>query len=110
MNPMNEQENLYNPDIREESVDYKMIFLKFFRYWYFFVFSIIVALTIAYLFNRFTPPVYEVSSTMMMNDPESMDPQDMIGMGTYSRARSNTQNEIVALKSYTVVNRTIKKL
>ncbi|MEN8225144.1 MAG: polysaccharide biosynthesis tyrosine autokinase, partial [Bacteroidota bacterium] len=107
---MSEQENFYNPDTREESVDYKALFFKFFRYWYFFVLAIILALSIAYLFNRFTQPVYEVSSTMMINDPEKLDPQAMIGMGSYGRNQTNTQNEIVALKSYTVVNRTIKKL
>ncbi len=42
---MNEQENQYNPDIKEESVDYKAMFLKFFRFWYFFMISIILALT-----------------------------------------------------------------
>ena len=107
---MNEQENFYNPDAREESVDYKAIFLKFFRYWYFFILSVIVALGIAYLFNTFTPPVYEVSSAMMINDPEKLDPQTMIGMGSYGRSQSNIQNEIVAIRSYSVVNRTIKKL
>ena len=107
---MNEQQNFYNPDEREESFDYKAFFLKFLRYWYFFVLSVLVALLIAYLFNRFTPPVYEVSSSLMLNDPEKLDPQTMIGMGSYGRTQSNTQNEIVALKSYLVVNRTVKKL
>ena len=107
---MNEQENIYNPDLREESVDYKAIFLKFFRYWYFFVMAIIIALTMAYFFNKYATPVYEISSRMLINDPEKVDPQTMIGMGSYGRIQNNIQNEIVVLKSYTVVNRTIRKL
>ena len=107
---MNEQENTYNPDLREESVDYKALFLKFFRYWYFFVLSIIIALTIAYFFNKYTTPIYEVSSRMLINDPEKVDPQTMIGMGTYGRIQNNIQNEIVVIKSYSVVNRSIRKL
>ena len=107
---MNEQENIYNPDQREESVDYKAIFLKFFRYWYFFILSVIIALTIAYFFNKYATPVYEISSRMLVKDPQKVDPQTMIGMGTYGRAQNNIQNEIVVLQSYTVVNRTIKKL
>ena len=107
---MNQQENQYNPDLREESVDYKAIFLKFFRYWYFFLLAIVVALTLAYFFNKYTTPVYEISSRMLINDPAKIDPQDMIGMGTYARSQNNIQNEIVVLKSHTVVNRTIKKL
>ena len=107
---MSEQENTYNPDLREESVDYKAIFLKFFRYWYFFVLSIIIAFTIAYFFNKFATPVYEISSRMLINDPEKIDPQTMIGMGSYGRIQSNIQNEIVVIQSYSVVNRSIKKL
>ncbi|MCD4724682.1 MAG: hypothetical protein K8R63_07540, partial [Bacteroidales bacterium] len=107
---MNEQENIYNPDIREESIDYKAIFLKFFRYWYFFLISIIIALTIAWLFNKFTKPVYEVSSTILIKDPGKADPQTLIGMGAYGRMQDNIQNEIVVIKSFSVVNRTIKKL
>ncbi|MCK5337795.1 MAG: hypothetical protein KAJ50_03250, partial [Bacteroidales bacterium] len=90
---MSEQENIYNPDQREESVDYKAIFLKFFRYWYFFVLSVIIALTIAYFFNKYDTPVYEISSRMLVKDPQKVDPQTMIGMGTYGRAQNNIQNE-----------------
>ena len=107
---MNEQENIYNPELREESVDYKSILLKFFRYWYFFMLSILIALAIAYFFNKFSTPVYEISSRMLINDPKKVDPQTMIGMGSYSRIQNNIQNEIVVIKSYSVVNRTIKKL
>ena len=67
---MSEQETTYNPDLREESVDYKAIFLKFFRFWYFFLIAIIIALAIAYFFNKYTTPVYEISSRMLLNDPE----------------------------------------
>ena len=60
---MNEQENQYNPDIKEESVDYKALFFKFYRHWYFFVITIFIALVIAFLFNKYTKPIYEVSTT-----------------------------------------------
>jgi len=108
---MNEQENIYDLDLREASVDYKAIFMKFFRYWYFFVLSMIIALTIAYFFNKFATPVYEVSSRILLNDPEKIDPQSMIGMGsTYGRMQNNIQNEIIVIKSYSVINRAIRKL
>ena len=107
---MNEQEKYYNPELTEESVDYKALFLKFFRYWYYFLLSVVIALTIAYFFNKYTSPVYEVSGTMLINDPSRLDPQTMIGMGSYGRVQNNIQNEIAVLRSYAVINRTIKKL
>jgi len=107
---MNEQENIYTPELREEQVDYKVIFHKFFRFWYVFVMSVIIALTIAYFFNKYATPVYESSARMLINDPEKVDPQTMIGMGSVGRIQNNVLNEIVVIKSYTLVNRTIKKL
>ncbi len=107
---MNEQEKIYDLDLREASVDYKAIFLRYFRYWYFFVIAIIIALTIAYFFNKFATPVYEVSSRILLNDPEKIDPQTMIGMNTYGSMQNNVQNEIVVIKSYSVINRAIRKL
>ena len=50
----------------EENFDYKALFFKMYRYWYFFVLTIIVALIIAFLFNKYTKPVYEVSTTVII--------------------------------------------
>ena len=64
---------------QEESVDLKMLFIKFFRYWYFFALTIFVALVIAFLFNKYTKPVYEVKTTVLVKDDRSS--KDLIGIG-----------------------------
>ena len=65
----------YNPqDIyQEEAVDYKALFFKFYRHWYFFVVTVFIALVIAFLFNKYTKPIYEVSTTVLIEDKSSTD-------------------------------------
>jgi uncharacterized protein involved in exopolysaccharide biosynthesis len=67
----------------EESFDYKALFFKIYRHWYFFVLTIIVALIIAFLFNKYTKPVYEVSTTVIIKSDRgtNIDPQQLIGLG-----------------------------
>ncbi len=51
----------------EESIDIKALFFKFVRYWYLFALTVFVAIVIAFLFNKYTAPVYEVSTTVLVN-------------------------------------------
>lgn len=68
---------------QEESIDLKQIFFKFFHYWYFFALTIFVALVIAFLFNKYTRPVYEVSTTVLIQDKtnKELNAQALMGLG-----------------------------
>ncbi|HRW97617.1 MAG TPA: Wzz/FepE/Etk N-terminal domain-containing protein, partial [Bacteroidales bacterium] len=72
-----------NPNIKqEESIDLKALFFKFFRYWYFFALTIFVALVIAFLFNKYTKPVFQVKTTVLIKDDRSS--PDLLGFGINS--------------------------
>ncbi|MCB0805588.1 MAG: hypothetical protein KDC05_07290, partial [Bacteroidales bacterium] len=67
---------------QEEAFDYKALFFKLYRYWYFFVLTIFIALLIAFLFNKYTKAVYEVSTTVLIKDDRSApDAQALMGFG-----------------------------
>ncbi len=95
----------------EEAFDYKSLAFKLLRYWYFFVLTVFIALIIAFLFNKYTKPVYEISTTLLINDSRggAMDSQDLIGIG-FGGNGQNVQNEVGKLKSYSLVFQTIKNL
>ena len=101
----------YNPqDIyQEEAVDYKALFFKFYRHWYFFVVTIFIALVIAFLFNKYTKPIYEVSTTLLIEDKSSTDAQSLLGLG-FRNNMQNLENEIGKLKSYKLSLQTMKQL
>ena len=95
---------------QEESFDYKSLFFKLYRYWYFFILTIFIALLIAFLFNKYTKPIYEVSTTVLIKEDKStMDAQDLMGFG-FRGSKQNTENEIGKLQSYTLVNVAVRDL
>jgi len=94
----------------EESFDYKALFFKLYRYWYFFILTIFIALLIAFLFNKYTKAIYEVSTTVLISSDEgTLDAQQLLGFGG-SNNKQNIENEIGKLQSYTLINHTIKEL
>ena len=102
--------NRYGEPPQEEKIDYKVLFFKIYSYWYFFLITIFIAVLIAFLFNKYTPSVYKVKSTVLIKDDKSrMDPQALLGISMMSSSQ-NIQNEIGILKSYTISNKTVKKL
>ncbi len=104
-------ENIQNiPQQQEESFDYKALFFKLYRYWYFFVLTVFIALLIAFLFNKYTKPIYEVHSTVLIKDDRSsMDAQSLMGFG-FRGNQQNVNNEIGKLQSYTLVNMAVREL
>lgn len=94
----------------EEEIDIKNWLYKFVDYWAFFLVSILVALTIAFLFNRLTSPVYEVETTVLVKDEKNkIDPAYLLG-GIGMSGQQNIQNEIAYLMSYSLNMRAIKKM
>ena len=94
----------------EESIDFKVLFFKLYSYWYFFLITIFIALLIAFLFNKYTPSVYKVKTTILIKDDKTrMDPQALLGISIMSSTQ-NLQNEIGILRSYALSNRAIKAL
>lgn len=95
---------------QEETIDFKQLFYKFYKYWYLFIITIFTALTLAFLFNKYTEPIYKVGTTVMIKDDKSgFDPQMMLGLGSMKGAQ-NLENEIGVLKSRSLVTRAIRAL
>jgi tyrosine-protein kinase Etk/Wzc len=95
---------------QEESIDLKALFFKFYHYWYFFAITVFITLIIAFLVNKYTKPIYKVTTTVLIEDDKSaMDPQSLIGFGL-SNNQQNLENEIGILKSYSLSFATVKSL
>ena len=53
-------------ELFQKQVDYKALILKLFRYKKVFIFSALIALIIAFVFNKFSTPVYTNQTTMLL--------------------------------------------
>ncbi|MGK7389511.1 MAG: GumC family protein, partial [Candidatus Cyclobacteriaceae bacterium M2_1C_046] len=92
-------------------IDVKRIIDSTIKYWYLIVLSILVALSIAFLINRYTTRVYTVDmSILIREDKENIGAADILYSNPLVQSYRNFYNEIYLLKSYPLIESTIKDL
>ncbi len=91
---------------REETLDIRGILIKYLRYWYWFVISVIIALTIAYFINKFSENVYQANATILIRDDRKggFQPGRVMGELDMFYQRNNVVNEMALLRSYSMVD------
>lgn len=81
----------------------KEIILKYLRYWPFVLISMILALSAAYIKNKFTPPTYQLESKFLIKEEDNtLGILDLTGLGSSKGPGSQGQrlaNEAVIFKS-----------
>lgn len=55
----------------DKSFDFKEFLIKILRYWYWFVILVVIGVGTAFVYNKFTPPVYQVTSKLLVKDDNS---------------------------------------
>ena len=95
-----------NHNKENEYIDLRAMLKEFYRNWYLFAFSIIVALGFAFLINKFSPPAYKVSSSLLISGgsgSRAVNRSEFIeGLELTSQSKE-IQNEIMVLKSQPLV-------
>ena len=98
----NDIQNLQRPLQTEEenTIDIKTLIIKFLSYWYLFVIFGFVALVSGYVYNRYSPNVYQVSATVFVKETKmGLDATSMM-TGMNFRSMGNVANEIGILQKY----------
>ena len=108
---MNNTELQNNPQYQEEeTIDLKVLIIKVLSYWYLFVIGVFVALVLGFIYNRYTPSVYQTSASVFIKeDKMGIDPTSMM-TGLTFKSNINIDNEIGILHSFSLRERTIKEL
>ena len=108
---MNNTELQNNPQYQEEeTIDLKVLIIKVLSYWYLFVIGVFVALVLGFIYNRYTPSVYQTSASVFIKeDKMGIDPTSMM-TGLTFKSNINIDNEIGILNSFSLIERTIKEL
>ena len=104
--------NLPQQQEAEEKVDIMSIVFKVLSHWHYFAISIVLTLLLAFVFNKYSVPLYEVKSTVMIKDDSKGGGggnELMKGLSLFG-SQKNVQNEIGVLQSYSLSNKAIKKL
>jgi len=99
-------------NIKEERVDLKGLFFRYYSHWYYFLISLFVFLLISFAYIRYTTPVYSVSSTILIRDDNNtqLGAENILeGMELFS-GKTNINNEIVVLKSFSLIDKVVNEL
>ena len=104
-------ENQYVPkqNTEEQSVDIKQLIYTFLNNWYLFAICVALALAVCFLINRYKTNVYQTSGTVLIKDGRNYDPTAImtnLNFGNYQ----NLDNEVAILKSYSLVERVVRKM
>jgi len=106
----------FKPNIADEnatSIDIRELIFKFLRYWYLFVLVSAVSFTLAFLYLRYTYPLYESSATILIKDEKEggqiSEETILEGMGL-NKGDKNIENEILILKSSLLMYEVVKNL
>ena len=104
-----------NPNYRgqekeEQSIDIKALIYIFLSKWYLFLAFVILAVAVAWVYNHFTAPKYQVAGTVFVKDTRSMfDPTSIMTGVNYSNMQ-NLDNEIAIIKSYSLSEQVVKQM
>lgn len=109
---MDNNTNNLNKSIEDAPLDIKRYIFGILANWHWFLISVFLGLSISWFINRYTMPVYKVSSSLLITDDsqgltgyENLIP----GMEIY-RTQKKVLNEIEVLKSYSLAQRTLSEL
>ncbi len=97
----------------QEENDLRKIYEIFKRNYKLFILSVVVALVAAFLVNRFSVPVYKVSSSILIKENKTQqgrtDVNDYLNSSLFGK-NQNFQNELWVIKSSPVLEQTVRNL
>jgi tyrosine-protein kinase Etk/Wzc len=95
------------------SVSLKNILSSLIHYWYVFPITIVVMLSMAFVYLKIAQPVYEIKATLLINQDKTTDTQpqqSVLDKIDLPNSSDITENEIAKLKSIDLIREVITKL
>ncbi len=78
--------------------------------YYIFIIGVLLATLLAFLYNYFTPPVYKISSAILIKENQQQQNMGDFLNNSLFGTNKNLENELLVLKSSPVILQTIKNL
>ncbi len=98
----------------EDSFNIAELAQQYMHHWKWFVLSIIMCLAAAFVYIRYTTPIYKATSTILVKDDRKGGLQSELSafsdLGLMGGVKSNVDNEIEVIKSRTIVEKAVRAL
>ncbi|GGZ27025.1 sugar transporter [Echinicola pacifica] len=106
---MTDYNNIPGFEEEESTIDFKYYFVKYARLWPLYLISILLSLTAAYLYHRYTVEKYEVTGSIMIKDTSSPEVKILDRSNIFSTP-TNLENDILVLTSKTLAAEALEKV
>ena len=105
----------HNTHTQEEPPVLKVIILEIINYWYLFAIFLILFTGLAYLYNKYTAPLYNAGMELLISTSEnnrnrSMSPDEFLQGFRLVQHPKEIENEMVILQSLPLIKETINDL
>ncbi|MFL1895401.1 GumC family protein [Aquimarina sp. 2-A2] len=87
--------------------------MHYLKRWYWFALGLLICLTLAYTYIRYTIPKYNVSASIMISQDDSMGESELAAfqdLGLLENKSNKIENEIQIIKSRTLITNVVKRL
>lgn len=108
--PANPQQEL---EALESTFDLRSVWHKVLDHWKLMIFSLLVAFAIAYSLNRYTTPIYVVTTSLLISEPQESNTSAsdyLFGNELFGKKVTNLENETILLRSYGLIESTLINL
>lgn len=92
------------------TLDFKRVLYRALKYWYLVLLSVVVALTGAFLYNRYSIPVYEVNASIIIRETQEPSEGKLLYNNPIVSPYRNYYNELYILRSLPLLERVIDSL
>jgi len=99
----------------EDNINLKDIFSKLLDKWIWFCTSVFLFLLIAFIYTRYTPPVYQVNAKLLVNDDEKggavgKQSGGLMDLGGLLGAKNSVDNEMEILKTRFLMEQVVREM
>jgi tyrosine-protein kinase Etk/Wzc len=108
------KDNFMSAEYQEDDIQLRAILEKYLIHWKWFVLAVILCLFAAKIYMRYTTPMYQASTSILVKDEKKggmlSELSAFADMGLAGGMKNNVDNEVEILKSRTLIESTVKKL
>lgn len=98
----------------KEDIEFlKKFFFRIVDHWLYILLVVLLMLTIAFLYNKYSTPVYSISATVLVKEPENINnsvTELLYGTQSPRGTSTNLENETILLKTLNLIEKTLKEL
>lgn len=98
------------PVTESGSIDYKRVLFSAIRYWYFIVLSLLIAVFIAFIINRYATRIYPVTASIIVKEEGDISGSELLYNNALVNMKRNYLNELYIIKSYPLIESVLREL